>query len=178
MSMMFISWFWLIPKSCPSIWSNVPLRRALYTSGWSGNAPKPAHKQTQEHWSGIPNTEIWKRRLPEQSFNYELRFVASPILWAMFPLKGTARRAKKPPTSRPVDGHCCPSCSCRCEFAKTCNWRQHKDMHLRCVQSWTLSISETKPGELKSSTKNKTEIRKKNENAEKMNSVLITINPY
>lgn len=85
---------------------------------------------------------------------------------------------KKPPTSRPVDGHCCPSCSCRCEFAKTCNWRQHKDMHLRCVQSWTLSISETKPGELKSSTKNKTEIRKKNENAEKMNSVLITINPY
>ena len=133
MSMMFISWFWLIPKSCPSIWSNVPLRRALYTSGWSGNAPKPAHKQTQEHWSGIPNTEIWKRRLPEQSFNYELRFVASLILWAMFPLKGTARRAKKPPTSRPVDGHCCPSCSCRCEFAKTCNWRQHKDMHLRCV---------------------------------------------
>lgn len=178
MSMMFISWFWLIPKSCPSIWSNVPLRRALYTSGWSGNAPKPAHKQTQEHWSGIPNTEIWKRRLPEQSFNYELRFVASLILWAMFPLKGTARRAKKPPTSRPVDGHCCPSCSCRCEFAKTCNWRQHKDMHLRCVQSWTLSISETKPGELKSSTKNKTEIQKKNENAEKMNSVLITINPY
>ena len=32
-------------------------------------------------------------------------------------------------------GQCfrCPSCSCRCEFAKTCNWRQHKDMHLRCV---------------------------------------------
>lgn len=155
MSMMFISWFWLIPKSCSSIWSNVPLRCALYTSGWSGNAPKPAHKQTQL------NTDLESQTLKfgkEDSQSKALTMNCGLLLPLFF---GQSFRWKAPPTSRPVDGHCCPSCSCRCEFAKTCNWRQHKDMHLSCASQRTLRKSASKPGELESSTKNKTEIQKK-----------------